>query len=301
MLPFSGGKDSTFQAHVLTNQYKVYALTVTHGQNWYSLTGRYNLENALVKFDLDNLFFVPARNAVNKAATKSIDAIGDVCWHCHVGSGAFVINTAVFWDLKLMMWGESIAEEDGRGSYHENKEHSPLYNVEVSALVRAEDYDDNIIATSELSQWYYPSEARMKESGIRYLHLGDYLFWDEEKQVEFVVKEYEWMNSQVENTYKGYKSTECVMPGLHDYANFIKRGTGRASIHASQDVKRGLITREEGMELAKKYDSQRPHVLDYYMDITGLKEEEIENKIIKAREISEYASKLKYGKPDKNA
>ena len=292
LFPMSGGKDSTFQAHCLNKIYKVNPLAVTHGQNWYSLSGRYNLENSLQKFDLDHLFFTPSRKAVNKAARKSIDAIGDACWHCHIGSGSFVIQSAVKWNLKLMIWGESIAERDGRGSYYNDKEHSPFYNVEVSALIRAEDYDDEHISKSELNQWYYPSVKDIEKVGIRYLHMGDFMFWDEEKQVEFVVKEYEWMNSRVENTFKGYKSTECVMAGVHDYLNFLKRGIGRSTVQASDDVRRGLITRSEGMELSKKYDTQRPHALDFYMDLTELNEEEIESKILKARKLSDYANKL---------
>ena len=79
---------------------------------------------------------------------------------------------------------------------------------------------------------------------------------------------------------------------INDYLNFLKRGVGRSTIQATDDVKRGLITRSEGMELAKINDSQRPHALDFYMDITGLSEEEIEQKIIKSRNLSDFAKKL---------
>jgi N-acetyl sugar amidotransferase len=292
ILPVSGGKDSMFQAHILVKQYKVNPLAVTHGQNWYSREGRYNLENLLQKFDLDHLFFTASRGSINKAAKKSIDAIGDSCWHCHIGAGSFVIQTAVKWGLELMIWGESIAEQDGRGSYYDQKEHSALYNVEVSALIKSEDYNDSNISPDELSQWYYPSDNIIKDKGIRYLHLGDFIFWDEEKQTEFVTNEYEWMGTQVENAFKGYKSVECVMAGVHDYLNFIKRGVGRSTVQASDDVKRGIITRSEGMELAKKNDPQRPHALDFYMEITGLSEDEIENKIIKSRNLSSFAKRI---------
>ena len=65
------------------------------------------------------------------------------------------------------------------------------------------------------------------------------------------------------------------MAGLHDYAKFLKRGFGRATDHASQDVRAGLITREEGFELAKRARRRaaRP-ALDYYLEITGLTERE---------------------------
>jgi hypothetical protein len=61
---------------------------------------------------------------------------------------------------------------------------------------------------------------------------------------------------------------------VHDYTKFLKRGFGRGSDHASADVRAGLLTREEGFELAKKHDTERPPALDEYLEITGLTEEE---------------------------
>jgi N-acetyl sugar amidotransferase len=293
LLPMSGGKDSMYQAYILTFKYGLTPLAVTHGANWMSLTGRYNLENCLIKFDLDHLIFHSKRSTINKAARKSLTAIGDACWHCHIGAGTFVIQTAFSWGLDLMIWGESIAERDGRGSYINQSEASLYYNLEVSGKVKAEDFVDESLDEKELSKWFYPDKESLRKSKIRYLHLGDYIFWDEEKQVDFVVNEFEWMNSKVENTFKGYKSNECVMAGVHDYANFIKRGIGRATVQASDDIRRGLVTREEGIELAKKYDSQRPHALDFYLKITGYSEKEFEDILIEARQLSKDASKLK--------
>ncbi len=292
MLPMSGGKDSTYQAYILSKLYDVTALAVTHGQNWSSLEGRYNLENCLQKFDMDHIIFIMNRNTINKMARKSLDAIGDVCWHCHIGAGTFPVQSAIAWNIKLMVWGESIAERDGRGSYRNQAEASLLYNLEVSARVKAEDMADEKTTLNELSPWFYPPKEVLSGSKVRYIHLGDYFFWDEERQVEFIKRHFEWMDSKVENTYKGYKSIECVMAGLHDYTNFIKRGIGRATIHASDDVRRGLLTREEGFELAKKYDTQRPHALDYYLRITGLNESEFESSLKSARELSTFAIKL---------
>lgn len=292
MLPMSGGKDSTFQAYVLTHRYGLEPLAVTHGTNWMSLSGRYNLENCLQQFDLDHIFFLANRRVINAVAKTSLTAIGDACWHCHIGVGTFIIQTALSWKLKLMIWGESIAERDGRGSYLNQSEASVYYNLEISGKVKAEDLNAENLNETDMSKWYFPEAEKLKHSGLRYLHLGDFIFWDEEKQVEFVVKHFEWMNSQVENAFKGYKSNECVMAGVHDYTNFIKRGVGRATVQASDDVRRGVITREEGIELAKQFDTQRPHALDFYLKLTGYTEEQFEQELLKARSLSEYAKKL---------
>jgi hypothetical protein len=67
------------------------------------------LVKELGEFDLDHLIFHAKRSVINKAARKSLTEIGDACWHCHIGAGTFVIQTALSWKLDLMIWGESIA------------------------------------------------------------------------------------------------------------------------------------------------------------------------------------------------
>jgi len=295
LLPISGGKDSTFQAYILNKIYKINSLAVTHGTNWMSLTGRYNLENCINKFNLDHLFFLPNRNTINKVAKRSPELIGDACWHCHIGTQTFPMQTAVKWKIPLMIYGESIAERDGRGSYKKilKPEEKYYYGLNVSAKVEPVKYVGNNIKYSEVQIWNYPSKQEMIESQIIYLHLGDYIFWDEQKQTEFIINQFAWKtNNRVENTYKGYKSNECIMAGVHDYLNFIKRGVGRATLHASDDVRRGLIKRDEAINLIKEHDPQRPHALDYFLKITDIKEKNLEKKIITSRKFSKFASKL---------
>ncbi|XGB39057.1 MAG: hypothetical protein LVT47_13045 [Cyanobacteria bacterium LVE1205-1] len=105
ILPISGGKDSFFQAHVLTKVYGVKPLAVTFNQNWVSETGFYNLQRCLEVFDLDHLQFTPARGLVNRLAKKSLFAMGDTCWHCHAGVGAFPMQVATRFKIPLLIWG----------------------------------------------------------------------------------------------------------------------------------------------------------------------------------------------------
>ena len=293
LLPISGGKDSTFQAYILKNVYNLDPLAITHGTNWMSLTGRYNLENCLNKFDLDHLIFHPNRSLVNHVANKSIGFIGDSCWHCHIGVGTFSIQTAIDWNFRLIVYGEAPADSDARGQHKKMTKISPFRFLEVSAIVKAKKFVSKDIDLKKLSHWIYPERKNIKNTNLEIIHLGQFIFWDEQKNIDLVVKKFGWKNTQVENTYKGYKSVECVMAGVHDYLNFLKRGIGRATVHASQDVRRGLIYRGEGFELAKKHDVEKPHAMEYYKKITKLSDNEISKKIIKARKNSKFASKLK--------
>jgi N-acetyl sugar amidotransferase len=117
IIPISGGKDSTFQLYVLTQVYGLKPLAVTFSHNWYSETGWYNLQNSLEQFNVDHIMFTPNRSLVNRIAKHSLAGIGDSCWHCHAGVGAFPLQAAVRFNIPLLVWGESIAESSGRASY----------------------------------------------------------------------------------------------------------------------------------------------------------------------------------------
>lgn len=275
VLPISGGKDSFFQAHVLTQVYGIKPLAVTFSHNWFSETGFYNLQRCLEVFDLDHLQFTPARGLVNRLARKSLGAIGDSCWHCHSGVGAFPLQVATRFKIPLLVWGESIAENDGRASYQ-----CPVhkfdrdYFTKVSARLTAEEMVGGDLTAKDMHAFALPSYEEIESTGVWGIHLGDYLFWDDERQTEFIRDTYGWRETEIEGAYKGYKSAECVMAGVHDFTCYLKRGFGRSTWQASVDVRNGLLTRREGFDLIRKHDQERPQALDYYLQITGLSEEE---------------------------
>ena len=275
LIPISGGKDSTFQLHVLVKEYGMRPLAVTFSHNWFNSTGVFNLLNSLEQFDVDHLMFTPKRTQVNKLAKKSLSEIGDACWHCHAGVGAFPLRMALEYDIKLIIWGESAAESSSRGTYKDPiMKFDQDYFEKVSAKVSVDKMADTDLPLSELSVYQQPDKESYSLAGIQGIHLGDYIFWDEERQTEFVKETYGWKETNIEGTYKRYKSAECIMPGVHDFACYLKRGYGRASFHASNDVRAGLVTREEAFEELVPMDQIEPNALSYYSKITGITREE---------------------------
>lgn len=274
IIPISGGKDSFFQLHVLVKQYGMNPLAVTFNHNWLSKTGYKNLMLALETFDVDHIQFTPSRAAVNALARESLKKIGDSCWHCHAGVGAFPLQVAVKWNIPLLIWGESIAESSGRASYDNPVRHFDReYFEKVSAKVSPEEMCSTIPAINS-SSFKTPSVEQCEAIGLRGIHLGDFIFWDDERQMEFVRDTYGWHQTPMEGTYKCYKSAECIMAGVHDYTCYQKRGYGRGTVHAAQDVRAGLLTKEEGQALAAQKDAERPHALDFYLKETGYTETE---------------------------
>lgn len=299
MVPISGGKDSAFQLHVLTKVYGLKPLAVTFSHNWYSKKGWENLWNVLERLDVDHIMYTPKRSLVNRLAKNSLPAIGDSCWHCHAGVLSFPLHIAVKFGIKLLVFGESPADFSGRDTYFDKKfdMQSAVNTVDIfmqgSVRVKPDDMRGDNIEKQEMVLFNPPSKEELIKAQISSVYLGDYIFWDHERQTEFLVEEYGWQEDRVEGNYKRYKSVECRMPGVHDYSKFIKRGYGRSTDFASQDVRAGLLTREEAFEVAFAEDSRRPDVLDYYLEITGYTEEEFHQiledmRIGKAKELPSF-------------
>ncbi len=282
IVPISGGKDSFWQAYLLTQVYGMRPLAVTFSHNWYSETGKRNLQLLLESFDLDHIMYTPKRSLVNRIARRSIEMIGDSCWHCHAGIGAFVIHVAIKFNVPLIIWGESTAEEGCRLSYHESTRRDVFdenYFTWISARQGVETMANETLPVRELEMFRYPTTEEYRAAGVDGFHLGDYMFWDEERHTEFIKKNFGWEEDAVEGTYKRYKSVECIMPGLHDWTKFVKRGYGRTTDHATRDVRAGLMTREEAFDLINKIDPKRPEILDFFLEQTGMTEEELMAKV----------------------
>ncbi|KAF0233631.1 MAG: N-acetyl sugar [Desulfovibrionaceae bacterium] len=274
LLPVSGGKDSTFQAHILVNVYKMKPLAVTFNHNWFSETGWYNLMNMLETFNLDHIMFTPNRSLVNRLAKRSLEMIGDACWNCHSGGGAFPHQVAARFKIPLLVYGESASEAHGMATYAEPIKHDRHYFTKVSAKKTPDEMVGGEISAKDVYPYQLPTQEECECAGVMGIHLGDYLFWDHERQTEFVRDTYGWRETQIENSYKHYKSAECIMPGIHDFTCYLKRGFGRGTTEAAMDVRSGLLTREEAFRLVHETDPIRPEVLDYYLQITGYTEEE---------------------------
>ncbi len=273
IVPISGGKDSVYQLHVLVNVYGMKPLAVTFSHNWYSETGWYNLQNALQEFNVDHIMFTPNRDLVNRIANRSLGAIGDACWHCHSGVGAFPLQAAVRFNIPLLIWGESIAESSGRASYKDPvHKFDREYFIKVSAKRQPKEMVCETLSERDLYPFNVPTIEEIERVGVYGIHLGDYIFWDEERQTEFIRQEFGWKETEMEGAYKGYKSAECIMAGVHDFTCYLKRGYGRSTFQACLDVRNGLMTREEGFKVASEIDSERPGALDYFLKITNLTE-----------------------------
>jgi hypothetical protein len=94
-----------------------------------------------------------------------------------------------------------------------------------------------------------------------------------------VVEKYgfETTDEPFDRTYRRMSNLDDMHEnGVHDYMKFIKFGYGRCTDHVCKDIRAGLMSREDGIELVRKMDHVKPRDLKRWLEYTGMKESEFD-------------------------
>ena len=123
----------------------------------------------------------------------------------------------------------------------------------------------------------YPDDFDILEVGVRGLYIGNFFKWDPNSHSKMVQEVYGFKPAQepFERTYKRFSNLDDRYEnGIHDLMKFVKFGYGRGSDHASKDIRSGVMTREEGVQMVLKYDHVVSKDLYYWLDYVDMSEEE---------------------------
>lgn len=279
IIPFSGGKDSTFTLYELVAKYKVKPLVVSFDHGFFRPITLENNDRTLKKLGVDYIKFRPNWKVVQKLMLETLTRKGDFCWHCHTGCFAYPMQIAVKFKVPLVFWGEPSAEYTSYYTYEEQEEvDERRFNRFVNLGITAEDMAgmlDKSVTMRDLEPFAYPPLKELMALNVRSVCLGSYIPWDVKKQVDIIVKELGWKFDAVEGipSEYGYEKIECAMQGVRDYLKFLKRGFGRTTHLTSIDIRNGRLTRDKALELVKECDGKRPASLDVFLEYLGINEE----------------------------
>lgn len=281
IIPFSGGKDSTFQAWYVVTELKLKPLLVRFDHWFYRPLVHENNTRTLKLLGVDMINFTPNWHAVRELMLEAMIRRGDFCWHCHTGVYAYPMQMAIRFETPLIIWGESLAEYMSFYSYEEMEEvDEKRFNRAMNLGMTADDMYEFLggrVTKRDLLPFAYPARKDLMRIKCRSICLGSYIKWDTRKHVEIIKRELGWKGQQVEGIppQYDYEKIECMFQGVRDYFKYIKRGFGRTNHLANIDIRNKRLSREEGWELAQKYDGQRPASLDVFLQFLGITEEEL--------------------------
>jgi N-acetyl sugar amidotransferase len=261
IVPVSGGKDSTYQV-VRMLQLGLNPLCVTSTTCDLSVIGRKNIEN-IKRLGVDYIEVSPNPLIRAKLNRIGLTQVGDVSWPEHVGIFTIPVRAAVQFNVPLIVWGENSQNEYGgpaaaaEGSVLNRRwleEFGGLLGMRVSDLVGQAG-----IEQKHLVNYTYPSDQELARVGVTGLFLGYYIPWDGLSNTLIAqANGFITYDKVVEGSMVNYENLDNYQTGIHDYFKFLKFGFGRATDLACLHIRRGRLTRQDGLDAVKRLDGKFP-------------------------------------------
>jgi len=275
IVPVSGGKDSHFQVWLLKKKYGMNPLLVTFNHAYNSPAGLRNLSNLVERSGCDLVRYTAGVDSVRRVSRYMLETVGDLTWHYHAGIRTLPFQVAVHYNIPLIVWGEhGFAELTGLVSLEDfveftrwtRKEHD-MRGYEPTDLV-----GKGGITLNDVRPYVYPTDEQIEQCEVRGIYLSNFADWNAKAHVELMIRE--WNFSPVayerDRTFNLYAKIEDHANDVHDYLKYLKFGYGRATDDASMEIRHGRMTREEGLEMVRRYDANEPSSLEYYSEFLGI-------------------------------
>lgn len=271
IVPASGGKDSTYVADKMKNEFGLNVLTVTITPPLETELIQNNMKNFL-SYGYDNIKVTP-----NPKIAQEINKFGFVeqgrpmlSWTSCLNSVMF--RLAVKFNISLIMFGEEGETEYGGLT---DMRYVPYYDTDFAIKIYTEGNDPRSFVKNhderEMALWLFPSKEEIQRVGFKVGHWSYYENWDSYTHYEFARDHYGMNIHQGRNTgtYTDFGQLDTPLYELHTYMMYLKFGFGRCLQDACIDIRAGRMTRTEAVDVVGKYDGEYPEkniqvFLDYY-------------------------------------
>ena len=263
VIPWSGGKDSSTIAWKLKYKFGMNPLLVTFSPMMPNEVGNHNRE-AMINAGFDHIYIRPNQKVHRRLAKRFFIERGNqkVAWDA--GVNVAPVQVAVNYRISLIFYAEHGETEYGGKIL--NRDSSKVRDfTEVIEHQIGDDprnWVDDEIKDHDLQPYIYPNLDEIGKNGITAYYFSYFNKWSSFENYNYIKDKigfHTHPKGRTVGTYTDFDSLDDKMDPLYYYMQFIKFGFGRAVRDASRMIQNKHLTREEALELARKYDSEFPH------------------------------------------
>ncbi len=285
LIPFSGGRDSTYVLHYVKKVLKLNPITFTYDWGMVTDLARRNIARVCGKLGVENIIVSADIKRKRNYIKKNIEA-----WLKKPALGMiplFMAGDKYFFkyanqvksqnDIKLQIWGINFLENTdfkvGFAGVPPQWDKKMIYSMNLMRQLKLfgfvsrnlwsnpSYFNSSLIDTlgSFTSRYFNPRED--------YYHFFDYHEWDESKIESVLFDEYDW------ETAGDLKSTWRIGDGTASFYNYIYytvAGFSEFDTFRSNQIREGMITREEALKLVYEENRPRYESFRWYLEIVGL-------------------------------
>ena len=256
----SGGKDSTRQALYVKEVLGLNPLLICVGYppEQVSRRGVDNVSN-LIYAGFDTITIQPAPETWRKLMRESFLRFQNWCKSTEMALFAGVPRLAIDFGIPLIFWGENPALQlgdlgsKGRAGWDGNNLRylNTLAGGDISWM-------EQIVPREALIRYRYPRPEEFEEHDIQIVYLG--YFWEQWSLVEnglFAAMrglDVRREPPDIIGDPHGVTSLDEDWVGMNQMIKYLKFGFGRITDYVNEDLRRGRMTRDEGIALTERYD-----------------------------------------------
>lgn len=285
LVPFSGGRDSMYVMHIIKKELNLNPIAFTYDWGMVTDLARRNIARICGELGVENIIVAADIHWKRANIRKNIKA-----WLKKPALGMiplFMAGDKFFFyyadkvkkqtGIDLNIWGinhlENTDFKTGFGGLAPQFDKEKIYSLSVKNqlklfgfvgknLIQSPGYFNQSMLDS-LGSFASRYVAPKKD----YYHLFDYMQWDEKTIEDTIINEYKW------ETSIDTKSTWRIGDGTASFYNYVYTlvaGFSENDTFRSNQIREGMLTREEGLKLVYDENKPRYNSLKWYLEIIGL-------------------------------
>lgn len=289
LVPFSGGRDSTYVLHIVKNILKMNPIAFTYDWGMVTDLGRRNIARVTGKMGVENIIVSADIHWKRENIRKNI-----LAWLQYPQLGMVPLFMAgdklfVYYamqvqkqnDIKLNIWGTNDLENtdfkvgfcgippkfDKKNIFYlSSLDKIKLFHFVFKNMMHSPHYFNSSIFDSIGS---FISRSFSKYKG--YHRIFDYIEWNEEK-INEVLNDNKWEKAiDTDSTWRIGDGTSA----FYNYIYYTVAGFSEIDTFLSNQIREEMIDRDRALELSVKENYPRYESLKWYLEIIGLDFERI--------------------------
>jgi glucosamine--fructose-6-phosphate aminotransferase (isomerizing) len=285
IIPYSGGRDSTFTLHYVKTVLKMNPIAYTYDwgmvtdlarRNIARICGKLGVENIIISADIHKKRQYIKENITAWLKKPDISTIplfmaGDkyFFYYCN--------QLQKQTGIKINLWGSNNLENtDFKSGFlglrpEFDKKYinsvSKLNQVRLLTAIMKNLIKNPSYINSSVSDTMGSYVVRYISPKKGYHHFFDYYRWDEREIVDTIKKKYDWeLAKDTDLTWRIGDGTAS----FYNYIYYTVTGFTESDTFRSNQIREGMITREEAIKLVEKENRPRYESIKWYLDIVGL-------------------------------
>lgn len=285
LVPFSGGRDSTYTLHLVKNKLGLNPIAFTYDWGMVTDLARRNIARVCGKLGVENIIVAADIHWKRENIRKNI-----ATWLKNPALGMiplFMAGDKFFFyyankikkqnNIDLNIWGINYLEntdfKTGFAGLPPKFDKKRIYSLSLMNQLKLFGFvGKNVIQSpGYINQSILDSLGSFASRYIApkkdYYHMFDYYRWDENELEDLILNEYQWEKAV------DTKSTWRIGDGTASFYNYVYTtvaGFCENDTFRSNQIREGMISRERALELIEEENKPRFESLKWYLEIIGL-------------------------------